>query len=45
MHIDRKIGTLKLMITKKIAGSVTGEKITFEGESITNVTSNKETLN
>ena len=32
------------MVTKKIACSITGQKIKFEGEFITNVTLNEETL-
>ena len=33
-----------LMVAKKIAGSVTGQKIEFEGKFITNVASNEKTL-
>ena len=33
-----------LMVTKKITGSVTGQKIKLEGEFITDVTLNENTL-
>ena len=40
----KKIGKPTLMVIKKIVHSVTGQKIKFKGEFITNVTLNEKTL-
>ena len=43
-HTWCKIGKPRMMRTKKVARSVTGERIRFEGEVTTNVTLNEKTL-
>lgn len=43
LHTWKKLGKPTLMKTKKIVKSVTGEKIQFIGELVTNVTLNKKT--
>ena len=43
-HTWCKIGKLRMMRTKKVARSVTGERIRFEGEVTTNITLKGKTL-